>query len=168
MSDDEPLVLPLVVVPHIYEPVSVQPIDTKNYYKYLAELELADSGVVGSNLEIDILIGSDYYWDLVTGRVVKGDGGGGGATAIETRFGWTVNLVSSSHMLRVAIVAESEGLETELKRFWNLESLGISKEEHPVQQQFTQHIMFDMRYAYPGKNLTLTCLTTTTTCAKGA
>ena len=78
MSDDEPLVLPLVVVPHICEPVSVQPIDTKNYYKYLAELELADSGVVGSNLEIDILIGSDYYWDVVTGRVVKGDGGGGG------------------------------------------------------------------------------------------
>ena len=98
------------------------------------------------------MIGSDYYWDLVTGRVVKGDGG---PTAIETWFGWvlsgptggvheetTVNLVSSSHMLRVDIVAESEGLETELKRFWDLESLGISKEEHPVQQQFTQHIMF--------------------------
>ena len=38
MSDDEPLVLPLVVVPHICDPVSVQPIDTsKNYYKHLAE-----------------------------------------------------------------------------------------------------------------------------------
>ena len=77
MSDDEPLVLPLVVVPHICDPVSV-PIDTSNYYKHLAELELADSVDVGSNLEIDILIGSDYYWDLVTDRVMKGDGGGGG------------------------------------------------------------------------------------------
>ena len=80
-SDNEPLILPLVVVPHICDPVSIQPIDTsKISYSHLARLELADSGDIGSNLEIGIFIGSDYYWNLVTGRVVKGDSG---PTAIE-------------------------------------------------------------------------------------
>ena len=152
-SDNEPLVLPLVVVPHICDRVSVQPIDASRMsYKHLAGLELADSGDVGSHLEIDILIGSDFYWELVTGRVVKGDSG---PAAIETRFGWVlsgpteglkeetaVNLVSSSHMLRVDYIAEPESLDAKLKRFWELESLGILKEEHPVQRQFTQRIAF--------------------------
>ena len=53
-------------------------------YKHLAGLELADSGDVGDHLENDILIGSDFCWELVTSRAVKGDSG---PTAIETRFG---------------------------------------------------------------------------------
>ena len=35
----------------------------------------------GAELDIDLLIGSDHYWKLVTGRVVKRDDG---STAIET------------------------------------------------------------------------------------
>lgn len=44
------LTLPAVVVPHIRNPVSVQPTDTaKTSYKHLAGLELADSGDVGNS-----------------------------------------------------------------------------------------------------------------------
>ena len=80
-----------------------------------------------------------------------------GPTAIETWFGWVlsgpaegldeetvINFVSthSNHMLRVDSATESESLDVGLRRFWELESLGILKEEHPVQQQFSQRISF--------------------------
>ncbi len=154
-NDGETLSLPMVVVPHICDPVCAQPIDVSQAsYGHLAGLEFADSGEVGSSLRIDLLIGSDHYWKLVTGRVVKQDSG---PTAIETRLGWVLsgpaeglchdtvlNLTSthSSHLLRVDATTESESLDAGLKRFWELESLGILKEEHPVQQQFSQKIAF--------------------------
>ena len=146
----------MVVVPYICDPVSAQPIDTSQAsYAHLAGLELADSGDIGSSLEIDLLIGSDHYWKVVTGRVVKCDGG---PTAIETRLGWVLsgpaeglhqevvtNLTStlSSHMLRIDSATESDSLDAGLRRFWELESLGILREEHPVQQQFSQKISFE-------------------------
>ena len=152
----EPLVLPMVVVPHICGSVCSQPIDTsKASYRHLTGLDLADAGHAGDNLEIDLLIGSDHYWKLVTGRVLKGVEG---PTAIETQLGWVlsgpaegleestiVNFVSvrASHVLRIDHTTEQESLDVTLRRFWELESLGILKEDHPVQEKFSQHIKFD-------------------------
>ena len=129
-----------------------------------------------SHLEIDLLIGSDHYWKLVTGKVVKG---GGRLTAIETKLGWVlsgpaeglqedtvVNFTSThpSHMLRVDSVTESESLEAGLKRFWELESLGILKDEQSIHKQFTQQIAFKQgRYEVhlPWRDSHLISLTTT-------
>ena len=36
---------------------------------------------------IDVLIGSDYYWQLVSGRVVRGDDG---PVALHTNLGWVL------------------------------------------------------------------------------
>ena len=81
-NDGDPLILSVVVVPHICDPVRVQPISSSQ--AHLSGLELADPGDITGDLEIDRLIGSDYYWRLVTGRVLKGDSG---PTAVETRLG---------------------------------------------------------------------------------
>ena len=104
----------------------------------------------------------------------------GGPTAIETHLGWVlsgpakglhqktvINLISthSSHMLRVDSITEPESLDAGLKRFWELESLGILKEEHPVQQQFSQRISFkgeDTKSTCPGRAHTLPYPTTMT------
>ena len=60
--------LSLYVVPMICEPLSSQPIAacTKENQR-LASLELADYCEGDQSLEVDILVGSDYYWDLVMG-----------------------------------------------------------------------------------------------------
>ena len=39
------------------------------------ELDLADNSDGASSLHIDLLIGSDYYWDRVTGGFAVGTGG---------------------------------------------------------------------------------------------
>ena len=155
-NDGGSLVLPVVVVPHICNPVRTCSIYTSSgAYEHLSGLELADPGVDGSDLETDLLIGSDHYWKVVTGRVVRGNNG---PTAIETRLGWVlsgpaeelqedtvINFASthSSHLLRVNSDAEVKDLDAGLKRFWDLESHGILKEEHHVRQQFSQQITFN-------------------------
>ena len=73
-------------VPLICEPLSCQPIAyTKEKYRHLAELDLADFSWVGDELQIDALIGSDHYWQLVTGTVIQAESG---PTAIQTHLGW--------------------------------------------------------------------------------
>ena len=80
--------------------------------------------------------------------------------AIYTRLGWvlsgpvegstresdpSVSLVSSTHVLRCAsepTQPETNDLIKELKRFWDLESLGISSSEQSVYNQFIDIITF--------------------------
>ena len=68
-----------------------------NNYAHLQGLELADASIVeGSQQNIDVLIGSDFYFDVVSGDVVRGNSG---PVALGSTFGWTL----SGH----AIVEES-------------------------------------------------------------
>ena len=60
--------------------------NAKNNFEFLKDLSLADSGTME---EIDMLISSDFYWSLVTGKVKMGKTGE--PVAIETKFGWVLN-----------------------------------------------------------------------------
>ena len=51
-------------------------------------IELADSADIGDVLEVDMLIGSDFYWSLVTGRVRWGRIG---PMAVHTKIGWILS-----------------------------------------------------------------------------
>ena len=128
----------LFVVPMICEPLIGQPIDVCiSQNPHLADLELADWADQGSRLEVDVLIGSDHYWDLVTGAVSKSTGG---PTAIHTKLGWVLsgpiavggsnqcstNLITT-HVLRVD--TQPDPLNDQLRAFWELESLGIQPNE---------------------------------------
>ena len=53
-----------------------------------SNLELADSPSGDKELNIDILIGSEYYWKPVTGEVIREDGG---PIALHTNLGWVLS-----------------------------------------------------------------------------
>ena len=57
-----------------------------NKYPHLQDLELADRSE--SQDSIDILIGSDHYWDIVTGESIRGEYG---PSAINSKFGWLLS-----------------------------------------------------------------------------
>ena len=62
----------MLVVPQICEPISPQPLSIcVENCEHLSQLELADPGS-DHPLEVDVLIGSDYYWELSTGEVKRG------------------------------------------------------------------------------------------------
>ena len=126
-TDDAVLTMTALVVPHICNPLTSQPIcHSKENFSHLLDLDLADSADPSDTLEIDVLIGSDHYWELVTGRVVRGEGG---PTAIHTKVGWvlsgpmdcqdvTVNLtLASSHTLKVDTFSAEPSLDDQLKQF---------------------------------------------------
>ena len=122
-------------------------------YQHLSGLDLADHYSESEILEIDLLIGSDVYWDVVTGEIVRG---AHGPMAINTRLGWvlsrpvqtsdvTIVNFTSSHMLRIDGLTDV--LEKELQSFWELESFGNRVKKDPLQEQFTESIqMVDGRY----------------------
>ena len=96
-------------------------------------------------LGIDLLIGSDVHWDVVTGEVIKCDSG---PVAVATRLGWVLSgpvesgktnvSLNPSHAIKVE--ASVETLEEKLQSFWELESLGVQAKEDPVQEQFIENI----------------------------
>ena len=141
------LELDLFVVPHICDLLTAQPASTCfKEYSHLSHLNFADDSVDGAPREIDMLIGSDSYWSIVTGEILRGSGG---PVAVNTRLGWvpsgpvelagltTVNLVFS-HTLQVD--STKEDIDATLKAFWELESLGIKSEIDPVQDQHIREI----------------------------
>ena len=145
--------LNLYVVPHICDPLTTPTVSTcVEMYGHLAHLDIADVSQ-DPTLEVDVLIGSDHYWDFVTGQIIREQSG---PVAIETTLGWilsgpaelpgqlrpTVSLITT-HTLRVEGVTNKE-LDTTLRSFWELESLGIQMPtKDPVSDQFASTIQME-------------------------
>ena len=55
-------------------------------FVHLEGLDFADN--FDSTESIDVLIGSNYYWDFVTGDSIKGEHG---PTAVDSKFGWLLS-----------------------------------------------------------------------------
>ena len=145
------------VVPVVCAPLRNQEIDfALNTYPHLATLHMADFQTTSSILDVDILIGLDFYWSFLTGGSIRGEIGG--PIALESRLGWilsgeiqnckettsTSTNFAQTHVLRV----EEHRLEEQVSRFWDLESIGIDQQrENSVYQQFQEEIEFkDGRY----------------------
>ena len=61
-------------VPVICAPLQNQCIElSRDNISYLQELELADNSFGHSELEIDLLVGADFYWTFITGRIIGGN-----------------------------------------------------------------------------------------------
>ena len=143
------------VVPIICDPLQSQYIaEATHSYAHLTGLKLADYGTGEDSVEVDILVGSDQYWSLVSGRVVRGEHG---PIAIETKLGWVLsgpipeeiqvnrqqsNLVAT-HVLKSAVNpvdVTDETLDGNLRTFWELESLGIKP--RTLYEEFQEQISF--------------------------
>ena len=88
----------------------------------------------------------------MTGEVRRGRRG---PTAIRTKVGWVLsgpascqetsaNLVfTTTHALKIEVYPTEPSLDDQLRQFWELESLGIAKNEPSVYESFVQRITFD-------------------------
>ena len=68
LNDGTTKQLMLFAVPTICEPIACQPVSfCQSDFSHLTGIELADSSDGRESMKVDLLIGSDQYWDLVTG-----------------------------------------------------------------------------------------------------
>ena len=130
-------------------------------YPHLDGLELADFDPCSSssnNDSIDILVGADHYWDLVIGDVIHGRNG---PTAVISKLGWLLsgwskqpqsdsstfsNLILAGERLdNSSVTSDRDDLTTSLKRFWEVESIGIEAIESDISSKepdFVRSIRF--------------------------
>ena len=113
---------------------------------------------VEGEVNVDILVGQDFYWRLMTPEIVSI---APGLVAQRTIFGWVMSgllpedhssprvqsNVSVSHQLLCCDVSESM-----VRKFWDLESIGVvgreSQLEDPVMRDFCEKVQFvDGRYS---------------------
>ena len=73
----------------ICEPLVGQPVsECIKGNRHLAPWEIADVVDGASTLTVDILIGADYYWEILTGRLCRGESG---PTGIHKKVGWVLS-----------------------------------------------------------------------------
>ena len=104
-------------------------------YSYLCGIQLADCSN-SARSTVDVLIGSDFYWQLVGSEIRQGKGG---PVAINSKLGWLLSgpLNSSEFTNNTScnlILAhedanncpnDNDQLYAMLKQFWELETIGI-------------------------------------------
>ena len=61
---------------------------------------------------MDILIGSDYYWEFITGEILRGNSG---PVAINTKLGWVLSgLITSTEMYQASVTSHTLKISLEL------------------------------------------------------
>ena len=117
------------VVPRISSPVKAN-YSSFSSYTHLSRMQLAENSN-DSETEISILIGADQYHRFVTGELVRGKEG---PVATKTEFGWVLSgpisgEKSDSASFRIqADLVQNEEIDSTLKKFWEIEALGIEEE----------------------------------------
>ena len=89
-------------VPTICSPISKQNIKSaQEKYNHLSNLELADYSDCQSDSNIHILIGVDFYYSFISGKVRRGESG---PVALESCLGWVSPVVVVTRLLSLHIV----------------------------------------------------------------
>ena len=129
--------LQVLVVPQIATPLeSKHHTDIVNV-PHLKGLKLAHP-VSSGNFEINLLVGADFYWDIVQDKIIRGDGG---PTAVQSRLGYLLSGPLKSKRVQndvtsILHLAASTNEEFHLQRFWSLESMGIFPQIDPPEKEF--------------------------------
>ena len=122
-------------------------------YPHLQELHLSEFSQDTPVDHIDILIGSDHYWDVVTGDISRERDG---PVAIDSKFGWllsgplkrkensVITNLAIHEVASTALCSNNNELQANLHRFWEVESIGIlERSESEEDHQFFEHISFN-------------------------
>ena len=57
-------------------------------YPHLQDLDLADASSSEQSSDVDMLIGSNYYWDVIIGDLKRS---GNRPVAVSSKFGWLLS-----------------------------------------------------------------------------
>jgi hypothetical protein len=77
----------VLIVPKIVIPIQNKIRANIKDIPYLRQLKLAHPVTSNENFEISLLIGIDYYWDLVENHIIRGNG----PTAMQLKLGYLLS-----------------------------------------------------------------------------
>ena len=145
-------------------------------YKHLRNLNLADHNVENNVVDVEILVGADFYWKFFGSEIISGDSG---PVALKCNLGGYVlsggisggdfddkSGVFTSHVLKVASEFVSDDLidKISMNKLWDSSDEVV---QDSVYNDFCKSTFFDKNWVvmlliYNLKRITRYCLTTTT------
>ena len=153
-GDNVKVYIEALVVPFICSKLQIPPLDgVQQRYDYLQGLDLAEPPT--PDHDVDLLVGLDHYFSLVTGQIRKGPPGH--PTAIDSILGWMIcgpaeigNSGPRETMIHLISIEDdeeeeevgSQGLKAELQRFWEVEAVNDS-EDIRIIQEFQETVRFN-------------------------
>ncbi|XP_006816676.1 uncharacterized protein LOC100368473 [Saccoglossus kowalevskii] len=110
---------------------------------YLRHLNLAHPVSIDQSFDIDILIGLDYFWEMVGDRVIRGSG----PVAVNSIFGYILsgpknNGQPNSNAQVLHVITDTQYEEKAIASYWDLETIGISADECK-QNNVDKHIDYE-------------------------
>ena len=148
----------LYVVPQICSPLAGQTIEiAQATHEHLIGLQLADSTESCATLNVDILVGGNYYWQFFSGKIVRGTAG---PVAMETSLGWVLSgsvqdtpgsstyFIGSSHVMKLSCdmgnsACHDAYIVNKISEFWDVENIGLCNNDDLVMKEFNDSIYFD-------------------------
>ena len=130
-TEKENIKIKALVTPIICPPLSVM-MNNLKIPPELKGLKLADRLQSSQNLDVDIIIGNDYYGQLITGKIIKTENEA--LIAIESKFGWLLSgpvqnesnhendLNTLCQRIEIMPVEESK-LDNLLTKFWEINKI---------------------------------------------
>ena len=119
----------------------------------LKGLKLADRLQSSENLDVDIIIGNDYYGQLITGKIIKTENKA--LIAIESKFGWLLSgpvqnesnhendLNTLCQRIEIMPVQESK-LDNLLTKFWEISKITEESDKNDdITRKFQKTIRFN-------------------------
>ncbi|GFR65143.1 hypothetical protein ElyMa_000197900 [Elysia marginata] len=100
---------------------------------------------VDRTIKVDILIGLDYYWELVGQDVVQFDS----LVAQKTRCGWMLSgcYIGESKREGHQLLCKGNMVSDQVvKSLWELDSIGIKDDASPVKDQISDHFEKNITY----------------------
>lgn len=155
--DGNPIPLQLFTMGKLVGTLSGHKLSDENS-RQLSGYRMADpEALCDKDLEVDILIGLDHYWDIVSHRVRHS---GFGPRLLDTKVGWVLSgalarsRVPRSYPSQCYFVSRAnpgsmeienpESVESLLHKFWDLNTVGVKDNEvSPVVAHFADTVTFD-------------------------
>ncbi|KRY06903.1 hypothetical protein T12_16388 [Trichinella patagoniensis] len=145
VDNDNFCVINALCVPHLCGKFPPNPMMEE--HEHLKGLKLADQFPRGE-VEIDLLIGIDHYYDIVLNEIKTVDTSK--PTAVKTIFGWVIcgkNIPQHrTHLLHCKVNEECKCECNIIKKFWELEALGTELrnefEVNDVLERFKNEVRF--------------------------
>ncbi|KAG1653542.1 Gypsy retrotransposon integrase-like protein 1 [Nymphon striatum] len=138
-----------MVVPQISTPMKVMTQQVKEL-PHIKHLDLAQH-ITADDVEISLLIGADYYWDIIGDHVVKGPG----PTAVSSSLGYVLSGPFQTESFSKRTFVQSyliiDQTNDYLSKFWDLDSIGI-KEHDMHSQQSNDLKIFENKYIEKNEN----------------
>ena len=140
-------------VPYICSPLKdhfVQ--ETQSQFNHLKDLQLSETKQQNEITDIDILIGLDFYYSLISGRIKRGFPSD--PVVVESVFGWIIcgptskaktnkHTTTTNYTVRPTMRINNKTLNSQLTKLWEVDSSRTFENEVFNFKTFTDLLKFD-------------------------